>query len=111
MLGATTFDKQARSGLSPVPNTSEKALHDLRSHTSGAGLPPPVRGEFKWPRRRAGLVEQVRAVGCSWMQRPSTSRLEPGSIPVPSTSEKALHDLRSHTSGAGLPPPARGEAP
>ena len=43
------------------------------------------------------------------MQRPSTCRLGQGSIPVPSVFEKVLHDLRFHTSGAGLPPPVRGE--
>ena len=94
----------------PVPSTSEKALHDLRSHTSGAGLPPPVRGEVAWPRRSestpGGAGTSCRRL---WVQPPSTSRLDPGSIPIPSTSEKALHDLRSHTSGAGLPPPVRGE--
>ena len=43
------------------------------------------------------------------MPQPSTSRLEPGSGPMSSTSDKGLHDLPSHTSGAGLLPPGRGK--
>ena len=80
-----------------------------RDHTSGAGLPPPVRG-------RVGMAPSESTPGgagtvCGWfcVPRPSASRLDPCSIPVPSTSEKALHDLRSHTSGAGLLPNVRGE--
>ena len=94
-------------GCIPVPSTSEKALHDLRSHTSGSSLTPPVTGELAWPHRRATLSGAGTSCRRLWMPRPSTSRLYPGCIPVPSTSEKALHDLRSHTSGGSLPPPVR----
>ena len=97
-------------GCIPVPSTSEKALHDLRSHTSGASLPPPVRGRGA---NDAPTNSTPGGAGASCRRlrvpRPSPSRLDPGYTPVPSTSEKALHDLRSHTSGASPPPPVGGE--
>ena len=95
-------------GYIPVPSTSEKALHDLPSHTSRGRPATACEG-------RVGVVPSESTPGGAgrscrrlWVQRPSASRLEPCSIPVPSTSEKALHGLSSHTSGAGLPPPVRG---
>ena len=45
----------------------------------------------------------------AWRSRgraPAELLLDPGSIPAPSTSKIALYDLCSHTSAAGLPPPA-----
>ena len=44
---STAFSSHLLHGFSwtgHAPSTSEKALHDLRSHTSGAGMLPPAGG-------------------------------------------------------------------
>ena len=42
VLSATAFNKQARAVLGAHTEHLQEILHDLRSNTPGAGLPPPV---------------------------------------------------------------------
>ena len=53
----------------------------------------------------SGAVLDWRGVNVARLAHARALQLEPCSRPISSTSEKALHDLRSQTAGASLPGP------
>ena len=100
--------RRLEPGSGPILSTSDKGLHDFPSHTSGAGLLPPGRGEVLVPRRehpwrsRWGQEAVLSATTSNKLARTGLgTHIE--------MSDKGLHDLPSPTSGTGLLPPGRGE--